>query len=134
MVVIEIRDSLGERDEKVEGLGEPDTSSHLSRGIEGLTTPPTALFSARDSVSLFRNDEKLAALSQRFRQELNELGDDFFTNVLFQYPGDALSWYLTEGERDELKTSAKGAFQKQNAKLFRQWLKGRLAGETEKQP
>lgn len=120
VVVFEIRDGLRERDGEVEGLGEQDDSTRFSRGIEGLTTPPSALLAARDSVSLFRNDEKLAALSNRFR---SGMGSDFFTNVSFQYPGEApLSWYLTKAERDNLKESARYACSNLIAREFRKWL------------
>jgi hypothetical protein len=101
VAVVEIRDGLTDRGVRPDGIGKEQPNSALSRGAEELSSPVEGLLSARDSVSLYRNDEKLDWLSTRFNN--SAFGSEFFTNVLFQFSGRVpLSWYLTSQERDEL--------------------------------
>ncbi|HEX4142204.1 MAG TPA: patatin-like phospholipase family protein [Pirellulales bacterium] len=109
VAVIEIRDGLSELNSPPVGLGVVPKTSPLTRGLEELTSPPAGLLSARDSVSLFRNDDKLAFLSERFNALFPPAagGPAFFTNVLLQYDGDVpLSWYLTRSETANLAAKA----------------------------
>jgi hypothetical protein len=129
VAVVEIRDGQTDRGIRPVGIGVEKRNSALSRGAEELSSPLEGLFSARDSVALYRNDEKLDWLSTRFNSDF-EAG--FFTNVLFQLSGSVpLSWYLTTQERNELIAAAAkfddaaDAAEKRgnaaDAAAFRQW-------------
>ena len=126
VVLVQIRDAIS-ADAR---LGVADLPSgvldRLFRGFKFFTSPPEAAESARTSSAMFRNDEDVATLSERFAQATG--GDrSFFTTVIFEnsaevtyrppdpgaWPGDttvaadtvsgvALDWYLTRAERDSL--------------------------------
>jgi hypothetical protein len=126
VVLVQIRDAISS-DAR---LGVADLPSGplagLSRGFRFFTSAPEAAESARTASAMFRNDEDIAALSERFAQAKG--GDlSFFTTVIFEnsaqvtylppdpgaWPGDttttsdtaagvALDWYLTRAERDSL--------------------------------
>lgn len=70
VVLIQIRDGASGEHRKLASRDMPETSSTLSRGLEFLTTPPSALFSARVGSSSFRNDGLLEILSQQLVSEL----------------------------------------------------------------
>ena len=126
VVLVQIRDAIS-TDAR---LGVADLPSgildRLLRGFHFFTSAPEAAESARTSSAMFRNDEDVATLGERFSQA--EGGDrSFFTTVIFEnsaqvtyrppdpgaWPGDtsvasdtvssvALDWYLTRAERDSL--------------------------------
>jgi hypothetical protein len=126
VVLVQIRDAIS-ADAR---LGVADLPSglldRLFRGFRFFTSAPEAAESARTSSAMFRNDEDVATLSERFVQATG--GDrSFFTTVIFEnsaqvtyrppdpgaWPGDttvasdtvsgvALDWYLTRAERDSL--------------------------------
>ena len=126
VVLVQIRDAIS-ADAR---LGVADLPSgvidRLLRGFRFFTSAPEAAESARTSSAMFRNDEGVAALSERFAAAQG--GDrSFFTTVIFEnsaevtyrpptpgaWPGDttvvsdtvsgvALDWYLTRAERDSL--------------------------------
>jgi Patatin-like phospholipase len=69
ILLVQIRDGASEGRRKLKDWL-PDQTSAMSRGLEFLTTPPTALFSARVGSSSFRNDGLLEILSQQLISEL----------------------------------------------------------------
>lgn len=69
ILLVQIRDGASENRRKLKDWL-PDDTSAISRGLEFLTTPPTALFSARVGSSSFRNDGLLEILSQQLISEL----------------------------------------------------------------
>jgi hypothetical protein len=90
----------------------------LTRGLEWLTTPLTALFSAREGAMMFRNDEQVEAVGAMFAAKH---GDGFFTTVTFSFNRQAsLSWYLTEREKRLLSRQA-GNLVKAKAEALQQW-------------
>jgi hypothetical protein len=120
VAIVEIRDGLSDRGNRPHGVGDPKPNSPLTRGAEELSSPIEGLFSARDSVSLYRNDEKLDWLCNRFKDA--KFADQFFTNVLFQFSGTVpLSWYLTKMERDELITAAEHVCAGPDGEAFQKW-------------
>jgi hypothetical protein len=126
VVLVQIRDSIS-NDAR---LGVADLPSgwldRLFRGFRFFTSAPEAAESARTASAMFRNDEDVATLGERFAQAKG--GDrSFFTTVIFEnsaevtylppdpgaWPGDttvasdtvsgvALDWYLSRAERDSL--------------------------------
>ncbi|MRG95701.1 patatin-like phospholipase family protein [Polyangium spumosum] len=84
-------------------------SDRITRALEGVTSPISAVLSARESVMRFRNDEQVEAIARRFRLE-KRFGEDFFQQVTFEFTKEAaLSWYLTPEERRSLEDAAKEA-------------------------
>jgi hypothetical protein len=125
VVLVQIRDALS-ADSRL-GVADPPTRllDRFFRGFRFFTSAPEAAESARTAAAMFRNDEDVAALSERFRQAGK--GSDFFTTVVFEnsaqvtfdprdpssWPGDAslsarpasgvaLNWYISRAERDSL--------------------------------
>ena len=126
VVLVQIRDAIS-TDAR---LGVADIPSgllnRLYRGFRFFTSATEAAESARTSSAMFRNDQDVADLSERFAEAAG--GDSsFFTTVIFEnsaevtyrppdpgaWPGDttvasdtvsgvALDWYLTRAERDSL--------------------------------
>jgi hypothetical protein len=94
----------------------PRTSSlgeRVGRALEGITTPLQGLFSARQSVMVFRNDGQLESVMRFFDRAFP--GKDFVSSTIFELKGDvSLSWYLTEREIQLIETQAtsKGIDQK----------------------
>jgi hypothetical protein len=124
VALIEIRDGLGERSQPPDGIGESGQSTTLSRGFEELSSPGSGLFSSRDSVSIYRNDEKLAALSLEFNRLFPacQTVRQFFTDVQFQYGGDVpLSWYLTRWEIRDLVNTANAQMTGSGPTAFLKW-------------
>jgi hypothetical protein len=120
VAIVEIRDGLSNRGNRPNGVGDRKPNTPLTRGAEELSSPIEGLFAARDSVALYRNDEKLDWLCNRFRDA--RFDDQFFTNVLFQFSGSVpLSWYLTKMEKNELITAASHACAGPDGEAFRRW-------------
>jgi hypothetical protein len=102
IVLIQIRDSASAQARLDPGVR--DTSTVLSRGLEGLTSPPEGLLSQREWSMSFRNDEQLQVLTDYFDRRVHDL---YFTTVAFEYRGDAsLSWYLTLEEQESIRKAA----------------------------
>ena len=74
----------------------------MLRGLEGLTTPPEGLLAARESVTLFRNDADLEALTRLCDERVHE---GFLTTTVFELKADvSLSWYLARQEIETIRT------------------------------
>lgn len=69
ILLVQIRDGASEERRKLQDWP-PDDTTPITRGLEFLTTPPTALFNARVGSSSFRNDGLLEILSQQLISEL----------------------------------------------------------------
>jgi hypothetical protein len=68
-----------------------------ARGLEGVSSPPEGLLTARESVMLFRNDARLEALGDLFASA--GYPEDFLTTTVFEFRGEAsLSWTLSPEE------------------------------------
>ncbi len=105
VLVVQIRDNVSRLsvnpDTPAAGRGlrrrEAQGSSDVARGLEGLSSPPEALLTARESVMLFRNDARLEALGDLFASA--GYPEDFFTTTVFEFRGEAsLSWTLSPEE------------------------------------
>ena len=111
ILVVQIRDNVSnlsinpeseseQQKAALSGEGAPDAAdgSALSRGLEGLTSPPEGLLAARDSVSLFRSDAQLQAITHAFK------GVAEISTVVFEFQGEAsLSWYLPAPEQQDIE-------------------------------
>ncbi|HYD39309.1 MAG TPA: hypothetical protein VEB43_00640 [Anaeromyxobacter sp.] len=108
VLVLQIRDNVSnlsvnpETDADAERERARARTTALRRGLEGLTTPPEALLTARESVMLFRNDAQLAALRTIF--DAAGLGRDTVKTTIFEFRGEAsLSWTLSAEELDAIR-------------------------------
>jgi hypothetical protein len=125
VVLVQIRDSIS-NDARLGVVGAPSGwISRLIRGFRFFTSAPEAAGSARTASAMFRNDEDVATLSERFTTATGD--GSFFTTVVFEnsaevtyrppgpgsWPGDSelgteatsgvsLDWYLSRAERDSL--------------------------------
>jgi hypothetical protein len=84
-----------------------------ARGLEGISSPPEGLLTARESVMLFRNDARLEALGDLFTS--GGYPEDFLTTTVFEFRGEAsLSWTLSPGEVEGMvsQVDSKGIGQK----------------------
>jgi len=113
ILVIQIRDNVSELsinpqtprelDRLRQNAAEGDTAAW--RGLEGLTSPPEAVLSARDSATLFRNDAQLEAVSSLYAEAFKR--PDFITTTVFEFAGEAsLSWHLDSDEVESLVEQA----------------------------
>ncbi len=129
ILVIQIRDNVSELsvnpqtpaelDRLRENAAEEDTAAW--RGLEGLTSPPEAVLSARDRATLFRNDAQLEAVSSLYSQAFQQ--PDFVTTTVFEFAGEAsLSWHLDGDEVHSLlgQAASRGITSKLDA--IRDWL------------
>lgn len=72
----------------------PDTSTPLTRGLEGLTSPVSAILAARNASMSYRNDEALEILQRSWRN---------LTTVVFEAPpGVSMTWFLSQDEQRRL--------------------------------
>lgn len=77
----------------------------IRRGLEGLSSPIQGVFSSREAVSLFRNDEQLKQIIQLYDDGFEP---GFVRTEIFAYPGEAsLSWYLSRAERAAISQAAR---------------------------
>ena len=70
-----------------------------------LSSPIAGAMKARYSTSSFRNDERIAALSQVFARDLGS-DADFFKTVVFEFHNAnnvTMNWRLTAQEVDDLE-------------------------------
>jgi hypothetical protein len=117
VLLVQIRDSLSESART--RPGRTGSSTVLSRGLEWITTPPDGLFSAREWVNSFRNDEQLGVLTDYSDRTAGDLN---FTTVAFEYGGDAsLNWYLTHEEQQSIRQAAHGISGSQSMKDLLAW-------------
>jgi hypothetical protein len=85
VVLIEVRDEKWM-------LGHSSEWPRWQRALARFTTPLEGAVHAREASMSFRNDELVSWLSEIFNRPEDQ---DFFTDVIFEYPGRApLSWYL----------------------------------------
>ena len=76
------------------------------------------MFSARQAVSAFRNDEQMAQVLKLYG---GAFGTGFIRTEILEFPGAAsLSWYLTHSERSAISRAAR-ALEPQLAPLRRFW-------------
>ncbi len=137
ILVIQIRDNVSELSVN------PQTAAELNqlrqnaaerdgaawRGLEGLTSPPEAVLSARDSATLFRNDGQLEAVSARYTEAFKSA--DFLTTTVFEFAGEAsLSWHLDSDEVDSLLGQAASAGITGKLDAIRDWLAARTRPST----
>jgi hypothetical protein len=115
IVLVQIRDGQSEDERQLKAI--PDAQRQkgidtmLSRSLEELTSPIEGLSNGRVGTCSFRNDGLLELLSTYFDQLRQEPPSGklpqarrFFTVVNFEFPGHvALSWYLSKGERDQMR-------------------------------
>jgi hypothetical protein len=103
VLVVQIRDAVSSlrgipQQERVPGL--------VARGLEELASPLQAVFSARQGVSAFRNDEQIAQVLKLY---CDAFGSGFIRTEILEFPGAAsLSWYLTHSERSAISQAARG--------------------------
>jgi hypothetical protein len=129
ILVIQIRDNVSELSVNPQTVPELDRLRQTAaegdtaalRGLEGLTSPPEAVLSARDSATLFRNDAQLEAVSSLYAEAFKH--PDFVTTTVFEFAGEAsLSWHLDPDEVNSLvdQANSKGIDGKLIA--IRRWL------------
>tara|TARA_R110002072_G_scaffold303109_1_gene493968 strand:+ start:65003 stop:67126 length:2124 start_codon:yes stop_codon:yes gene_type:complete len=124
VLLIQIRDSRTEVQRRHPEATESKVNGSISRGLSWLTTPLTAVMSARNSTNSFRNDEQLQSLQNVLQASRNrawqktrqgqplaaaELADirNFFVTTAFELDRSvSLSWTLTKDEIQEIKDSA----------------------------
>src|SRR5262249_2812183 len=125
VVLIQIRDAISV-DARLGVAGLPSRFlDRLGRGFRFFTSAPEAAEAARTSSAMFRNDEDVAAVSERFRAATGD--PEFFTTAIFEnsaqvtyripdpssWPGDEriaarrasgvpLNWNISRAERDSL--------------------------------
>jgi len=130
ILVIQIRDNVSELsvnpelEEQKQRIRERTRSSdgRLSRSLEGLTSPPAGLLAARESVTLFRNDSQLEAMSHLYANALQS--EDFLTTTVFEFGGEAsLSWHLAGEEVNRLEAQARSKGIRQKVEAIDFWLK-----------
>lgn len=141
ILVIQIRDNVSElsvnpqseawREKRRES--EAATGSRLLRALEGVSSPPSGLLAAQESVMLFRNDSLLENLSHLYS---GAFGEDFLTTTVFEFGGEAsLSWHLAPEEVRRLETQARSRGIQVKLKAIDSWLKksdywGRARGSS----
>jgi hypothetical protein len=126
VVLVQIRDSISSDARRAVVEAPTRLLDRLLRGFRFFTSAPEAAESARTASASFRNDEDIAALSERFVAATSN-NKAFFTTVVFEnsaevtyrsprpesWPGDEevdsdlaegveLDWYLTRAERESL--------------------------------
>ncbi len=130
VLVIQIRDNVSElsvnpeSEEQKRQIRERARSSEsrLSRSLEGLTSPPAGVLAARESVTLFRNDAQLEALSHLYASAFHN--EDFLTTTVFEFRGEAsLSWHLAEDEVSRLEAQARAKGIREKLDAIKSWLK-----------
>jgi len=131
ILVIQIRDNVSElsvnpqsdawREKRRES--EAASGSRLLRALEGISSPPSGLLAARESVMLFRNDSLLESLSHLYS---SAFGEDFLTTTVFEFGGEAsLSWHLAPEEVRMLEAQARSKGIQLKLKAIDSWLKER---------
>jgi len=103
VLVVQIRDNVShlsinpESETERQRTASNDDGSAIGRGLEGISSPPEGLLAARDSVSLFRSDTQLEAVTRLYADVAP------IRTTVFEFKGEAsLSWYLTADEKHEI--------------------------------
>jgi hypothetical protein len=141
ILIIQIRDNVSELSvnpqsapefERLrENAAEGDTAT--SRGLEGLTSPPEAVLSARNSATLFRNDAQLEAVSSLYAEAFKQ--PDFVTTTVFEFAGEAsLSWHLDCDEVHSLLGQAASTGITGKLDAVRHWLAAGTRPSSQGQP
>jgi hypothetical protein len=80
-------------------------STFLHQVVSGVTTPIEAFLNARTASMLFRNEEKVEALTDDLSPDpASPMAARFFATVAVEYPGEApLEWYLDRASIEDLK-------------------------------
>jgi hypothetical protein len=130
VLVLQVRDGVNKLTDLDSQIGEAG-SSPGGRGFEWASTPVEGVLSARDSVSVFRNDSSLQKVSELFRIVGPREGfdPDYFATVAIEFDGSApLSWYLTTQETDGMINALSPGKDTRAAKeidLVKQWFDSR---------
>jgi hypothetical protein len=128
VLLIQIRDGVSELSIDGRPRAEPtreisrfgELGAAVARGFEWATSPISAVLSARDSVTLFRNDAALEAATQLCDAQMRP---GFLSTTIFEFKGEAsLSWYLTEAEIDGLNRQADSPGIRSKLDAIRGWL------------
>ena len=126
ILVIQIRDNVSQLSVNPDdpkrpiAAGRGDGSS-FSRSLEGLTSPPEGLLTARESVTLFRNDAQLELVSHMYATAFGS--EDFLTTTVFEFGGEAsLSWHLAKDEVDLIQQQAQSKGIRLKLDAIRAWL------------
>lgn len=126
ILVIQIRDNVSELSVNPDDAKPPIAArradpSPLRRGLEGLTSPPESLLTARQSVMLFRNDAQLETVSHLYANAFGS--ENFLTTTVFEFGGEAsLSWHLTSKEADLIRQQAKSKGIQLKLKAIQAWI------------
>jgi hypothetical protein len=128
VVIIQIRDGASGESRRRECVSD-GYPTVMGAGMHWLTSPPTGLWFFRQAAHTFRNDNLLHLLNgflQRYQTNGKPAFDpEFFTTVTFELQqGDnvALSFTLTEGERNLIQNSVtEDGFKHQVAALLEWW-------------
>jgi predicted acylesterase/phospholipase RssA len=109
VLLIQVRDGVDQPQRKLRRI-DRDGSTRVTRALEELSSPVEGLYNARVGSSSFRNDGQLEILTHYFNILSNEpnLYRDpahrLFQVVNFEFhERAALSWYLSEAEREKVK-------------------------------
>jgi hypothetical protein len=82
-------------------------ASRVARALQGITSPPEGLFSARAASQNLRNNQQLKLVEQLYEAALGERADrctPFIRRFAFEAFADAsMSWYLPDGELEALR-------------------------------
>ncbi|MEZ6140763.1 MAG: hypothetical protein R3B84_09350 [Zavarzinella sp.] len=124
IVVLQIRDGQSDDERRLHAVPDGLTRQKglgnlLSRSLEELTSPIEGLNTGRVGTCSFRNDGLLELLSTFFEKQKNEPPSGklahkhrYFTVVNFEFPGRAaLSWYLSKGEKEQIRQSFSSSYQ-----------------------
>jgi hypothetical protein len=81
-------------------------ASRVTRALQGITSPPEGLFSARAASQVLRNNQQLKLVEQLYeaRRGAAESASPFIRRFVFEAYADAsMSWYLPDGELESLR-------------------------------
>jgi hypothetical protein len=117
VVLIQVRDSKSQYWRRHltgdEERGQSDLARRWSTSLQWVTGPPAGALAARASVTSFRNDEQLQALSDYFNEPGEPGEDEFFTTVVFERPGEVgMNWYLSQADQDDIVQGLDREFEK----------------------
>ena len=140
VLLIQIRDSFTAKKRTDSALPGPSRAGRLSRGLQWLTTPLSAIGSARNSTNSFRNDEELQSLvkilqAARLRvwkktkgdqpldvQELRDIEGFFLTTAMELDKDVSLSWTLTDREIDLISDSVERKSIQDQIGTIKEWI------------
>ena len=124
VLVIQIRDNVSELSVNpgTDLHGDQAAAAGLgARALWGLTSPLEGVLSARESVTLFRNDGQIEALTQSLDTANRP---EFLSTTAFEFGGEAsLSWRLDPDERDLLVGQAMSPGIQSKLDAVERWLR-----------